>query len=249
MKRRLVTRAMSHAAQYTTWSAWTKASLTAEYGVEANAVAVIHPGATVSNFAPKDRTSDGKLKLLFVGGDFERKGGDVLLEVFERSLRDTCELHIATAADVPQSDGVFVYRGLRPHSAELVRLYAECDVFVLPTRGDCLAVVLGEAMAASMPIVTTNVGAHAEAVEHGESGFVIDPEDAVALRDSLLALVEDRALVSRMGRRAREIGEERFDMAKGATQIADMLLRLAQGERQGATITEREPATHGGGAS
>jgi glycosyltransferase involved in cell wall biosynthesis len=241
-----VKNAIAHASHYTTWSAWTKKSLANEYGVDAGAITVIHPGATLANFASADRAHDGKLKLLFVGGDFERKGGDLLLAVFNRSLRESCELHIVTGADVPDSEGVFVHHGLRPHSEELLRLYAACDVFVLPTRGDCLAVVLGEAMAASMPIITTNVGAHAEAVEHGVSGYIIDSEDVCALRDHLLTLATDRQLVARMGRRARAIGEQRFDMAKGASLVADTLLRLARGANNGAAVFDHEAAPHGG---
>jgi glycosyltransferase involved in cell wall biosynthesis len=87
-------------------------------------------------------------------------------------------------------------------------------------------VVLGEAMASSLPIITTKVGAHAEAVEDGKSGYVIDVDDIDALRDRLLRLANDPELVLRMGRRAREVGEERFDMDKNANRIADILVSL-----------------------
>jgi glycosyltransferase involved in cell wall biosynthesis len=119
-----------------------------------------------------------------------------------------------------------VHRGLKPQSPELLRLYAEADVFVLPTRADCFGVVLGEAMAASLPIVTTRVAAIPEAVEDNESGFVIEPDDAEALRDRLERLVSDPELRARMGRCARRIGEERFDINKNAERIADLLLEI-----------------------
>jgi glycosyltransferase involved in cell wall biosynthesis len=90
-----------------------------------------------------------------------------------------------------------------------------------------LAVVLGEAMASSLPIVTTRVGAHAEAVREGESGFVIDADDAEALRDRLQRLARDPEQCARMGRSSRRIGEERFDMEKNANRIADLLVELS----------------------
>jgi glycosyltransferase involved in cell wall biosynthesis len=213
---------------FTTWSQWAKDSLVRDYGVAADKVTVIHPGSVLANFpAPNTRRKreGGPLRVLFVGGDFPRKGGDLLLEA-EKALRGKIELHLVTGADVPTSPGVFVYRGLKPHSPELLRRYAEADVFVLPTRADCLAVVLGEAMASSLPIITTKVGAHAEAVEDGKSGYVIDVDDIDALRDRLERLANDAELVLRMGRRAREVGEERFDMDKNANRIADILVGL-----------------------
>jgi glycosyltransferase involved in cell wall biosynthesis len=222
---------MRRARRITAWSEWAKSSLVRDYDVDANRITVLAPGTTLRNFPdPKTRPPrrPGPLRILFVGGDFQRKGGDLLLDVFRTHLRGSSELHLVTAADVTPGDGVFVYRGVKPHSPELLRLYADSDVFVLPTRGDCLAVVLGEAMASSLPIVTTRVGAHAEAVEEGKSGFVIDADDAGALRDRLERLARDPDLSARMGRRSREIGEDRFDMTKNANRMADMLLEMCR---------------------
>lgn len=231
LKKLLYRRTFKHARQFTTWSDWAKQSLVADYGVDGSRVTVVHPGTNLTNFPAKERPAgmhDGPLKLLFVGGDYRRKGGDLLRNVVETKLDGACELHIVTSDALPNSDRVSVYNGVKPHSPELLRLYQECDVFVLPTRGDCLAVVLGEAMASSLPIITTRVGAHGEAVEDGESGFVIEMDDAAALADRLQRLAADRALVARMGARSRQIGESRFDMAKGAATIAQILRELGQ---------------------
>jgi glycosyltransferase involved in cell wall biosynthesis len=94
-----------------------------------------------------------------------------LLQTVRQHFRGRVELHLVTGADVPSGDGVFVHKGVKPFSPELFKRFSEADAFVLPTRGDCLAVVLGEAMAACLPIITTRVGAHAEAVEDGRSGW------------------------------------------------------------------------------
>jgi glycosyltransferase involved in cell wall biosynthesis len=223
---------MRNVRKFTTWSEWAKKSLVNDYGAHPERVAVIHPGTVLSNFPdPKARgpRKPGPLRVLFVGGDFVRKGGDLLLEVAKTRLRGRVELHLVTAADVPAEDGVFVYRGVKPHSPVLLSRYAEADVFVLPTRGDCLAVVLGEAMASSLPIITTPVGAHAEAVEDERSGFIIGVGDGRALGEKLERLADDPGLAARMGKRSREIGEERFDMNANANRIADMLVDLASG--------------------
>jgi glycosyltransferase involved in cell wall biosynthesis len=70
-------------------------------------------------------------------------------------------------------------------------------------------------------------------VVEGESGFVIEADDASALRDRLERLANDPALCARMGKRSREVGEARFDMQKNANHIADMLLGLCRHGQSG----------------
>jgi glycosyltransferase involved in cell wall biosynthesis len=158
-----------------------------------------------------------------VGGDFIRKGGDLLLEAFRTRLRGKAELHLVTSYSVPPEEGVFVYKGLQPNSPELLQLFHDADLFTLPTRADCLAVVLGEAMAASLPIVTTRVGAHAEAVLDRETGLVIPPDDRDALADALEMLVENPPLRKEMGEQARIRAETHFDAYRNALQVVDLM--------------------------
>jgi glycosyltransferase involved in cell wall biosynthesis len=233
---------MARARKITTWSEWAKASLVEHYGVAAERVVVIPPGTTLENFPdPSTRGTrrPGPMRILFVGGDFERKGGDLLLDVFRKYLRATCELHLVTNADVPSRDGVWSYRGVKPHSRELLALYADADVFAFPTRADCYGVVLSEAMASSLPIVTTRVAAIPEAVQDGESGFVIESDDAEALRDRLERLAQSPELRAQMGRCSRRVGEERFDMNKNANQIAEILLKLGKRRSAGREALDR----------
>jgi glycosyltransferase involved in cell wall biosynthesis len=220
---------MRQVKRFTVWSEWTKESLVRDYGVEQSAVTVLHPGTMLQNFPdPKSRgpRKPGPMRILFVGGDFARKGGDLLLDIYRKHLVGSCELHLVTSTDLPEGDGVHVYRNVKPHSDTLLKLYAEADVFVLPTRGDCLAVVLGEAMASALPIITTRVGAHPEAVLDGESGFLIDQDDGKTLLDRLERLSRNPGLCRHMGKRSREVGEAHFDMYKNANQIADLLVGL-----------------------
>ena len=222
---------LGRARRFTTWSEWAKRSLVDDYGADADLVTVIHPGTVLHRFpdpATRRVRREGPLRVLFVGGDFTRKGGDLLLDAVRHRMRHPAELHLVTGADVASDDRVKVYRGVKPLSPELMKLYAEADVFALPTRGDCLAVVLGEAMAASLPIITTPVGAHAEAVENERNGFVIPVNDAPALADRLDRLASDPELGQRLGRASRSIGEERFDMHRNANRIADMLVDLCK---------------------
>jgi glycosyltransferase involved in cell wall biosynthesis len=111
----------------------------------------------------------------------------------------------------------------------LIDLFKDADVFALPTRADCLAVVLGEAMAASLPIVTTSVGAHGEAVEDGRNGFIVEPGDSDSLCEALERLVDDAELRRSMGQQARALAEERFDAKRNALKVVELMQSVAGG--------------------
>lgn len=216
------------AAALTTWSRWAKDSLRDDYGVDPARVTVIPPGVNLSLFpfgqAPRPERPDRPVRVLFVGGDFERKGGRLLLACMRAGLAGLCELHVVTSQPVEPTPGVFVHSGLGPNDARLIALYRDADIFALPTTADCLAVVLGEAMAAGLPIVTTTVGGQPEAVRHGRSGLVIPPDDAEALGSALRRLIADAPLRRAMGREGRAIAEASFDAATNARRLTDVIL-------------------------
>jgi glycosyltransferase involved in cell wall biosynthesis len=124
---------------------------------------------------------------------------------------------------------VTAHRNVGPNSPQLLDLYRRADAFVLPTQAECLAVVLGEAMAAGLPIITTPVGAHREAVVDGETGFLVPPRDADALLAAIEKLIDQPGLAVHMGQRGRKRGEERFDAHKNANAIGDLILSAADG--------------------
>jgi glycosyltransferase involved in cell wall biosynthesis len=244
LKRRAYKRVFARAALYTTWSQWTKDSLTNDYGVDASRVRVLHPGADLSLYpfgrAPRKAATGRPLRLLFVGGDFTRKGGDLLLTLLGGPLAGRCELDVVSNAAIPLTAGVRQHRNVGPNSPELLALYKSADVFVLPTRADCLAVVLGEAMASALPIITTPVGAHAEAVRDGQTGYLIDADDLSALHDRIERLIAQPGLALEMGRRGRILGEDRFDARKNAQAIGDMLIEAARRETPAANDNDRQ---------
>src|SRR5207249_9262504 len=110
------------------------------------------------------------------------------------------ELHVVTGSAIEPRPNVHVHTGLAPNGPDLLRLFSEADLFVLPSHAECLAVVLMEATAAGLPIITTDVGALGEAVEPRNSGLVIPASNGVALRSALETLVHDRELRQQMGR-------------------------------------------------
>ncbi len=177
-KRRLAMRCFAKAAHVLAVSDWAKTSLVDDYGVEEDKITTIPFGVEIELFRCPDRWSRlaaEPVRLLFVGGEFERKGGPLLLSVVaELRGRHHVELDIVTDRPMDVGPGVRVHVGLQPRSPELVERYHHADVFCLPTSGDCMPLVLSEAAAAGLPAVATRVGAIDEIVDHERTGILVD---------------------------------------------------------------------------
>jgi glycosyltransferase involved in cell wall biosynthesis len=210
VKREFYRQTFGRAAGFVAWSNWTKQSLIRDYGCGETDVAVIPPGIDLELFGPGDR--DHALpRILFVGGDFVRKGGDLLVEVFRKHLRGRAELVLVTRDQVPEEPGVSVHRHVRANSDELRHLYATSDVFALPTRADCYSLGCEEALASGLPVVTTRVGGIPDLVREGKTGHLVPVDDEAALKAALLSLAMDRGKREEMSRAARADAAQRFD--------------------------------------
>ena len=105
-------------------------------------------------------------------------------------------------------------------------LFDEADVFCLPTFYplEGLPVVILEAMAAGLPVVSTERGAIPDVVRDGESGFLIPERNPRALAEALATLAHDPALRTAMGERGRALQREHYTAARFAGRIAEVLL-------------------------
>ncbi|WP_129631110.1 glycosyltransferase family 4 protein [Candidatus Oscillochloris fontis] len=214
-----------HARHLVAWAEWTKRGLVDEYEVPATKITVIPPGVNVADWRrPTPRTRhDDPVKILFVGANLERKGGMLLLDAF-RSLRPLgVELHLVTKDPVVPEPGLFVYAQMQPNSQPLKDLYHRCDIFALPTFGDCLPMVLSEAGAAGMAMVSTKVAAIPEIVRDGETGLTVPVGDVSGLTEALRRLILDPALRLQVGERAIAHVTQSYDAQKNATRLLDLL--------------------------
>ena len=89
--------------------------------------------------------------------------------------------------------------------ADLRRHLSSSDIFVLPSRSEGFSNAIIEAMAASLPIVATDVGGNAEAVEDGVSGFIVPSDDPAAMSAAIMRLISNRFLADAMGKAGRNL--------------------------------------------
>ena len=234
-------RAFMAASALVTWSRLAADSLTADYAVPASRIHVIPPGVDLERFRPGDgRSGDGPVRVLFVGGDFKRKGGHDLLAALQ-GLPEA-ELDVVTGADVgplPPDVRCRVHRGLSPGDERLLELYRRADVFALPTHGDCLPQVLAEAAAAGLPLVATATGAIPEVVHDGRNGFLVPPGSPSDLRVALRRLVESPELRRSMGEESLALARREHDALANHRRIFELMAELAN-------LRPRRPASPSG---
>jgi glycosyltransferase involved in cell wall biosynthesis len=106
---------------------------------------------------------------------------------------------------------VFLFAGFHSNTAQYMKTF---DIFTLPSLSEGLSSAILEAMAASLPIVATNVGGIPELVIDGDNGLLVAPEDPVALAGAIRRLCENPKESHRMGLRGRERMEEKFTMER-----------------------------------
>jgi glycosyltransferase involved in cell wall biosynthesis len=237
--------ALTGAAAITTWSHWAAESVVRDYGIPATRVRVIRPGVRLDRFHPpaspppaspppaSQRPAGGPPRLLFVGGDFERKGGYDLLTAMDR-LGPVAELDIVTSSP-PASPPPYarVHVGLGHDSTELFTLYQRADIFVVPSRGDVYGLVYPEAMACGLPLVACDVGAARELVIPSETGLLVPPGSPDELAEALRILIESPDLRASMGARGLQLAREQHDADRTCAEIVDLMREVAAGRGGG----------------
>jgi len=153
-------------------------------------------------------------KLLFVGTWIDHKGIYCLAEAFKKVLRVIPDARLTIAGCLEPEGKVrrcfpsaaqaalevwpFVAR------AEISSLYAEHEIFVLPSLMEGMPLVLLEAMASGIPVVTTESSGMSDMVEDSYDGLLVTPGDANSLSAAIVRLCHDAELRARLGSAAQE---------------------------------------------
>jgi len=112
---------------------------------------------------------------------------------------------------------------------EKVNLFAQADVFILPSYSEGLPYALLEAMAAGIPVIATPVGAIPDVVAHGTHGFLVPPRDGKAIAEAIAALGTHRDQLTWMSRAARRRVRAAFGIDRLAAEFTQRYVELCSG--------------------
>jgi glycosyltransferase involved in cell wall biosynthesis len=146
-----------------------------------------------------------KPRVLFLGGNYQRKGVPYLIRAAPMVLQRVpgCEFWIAGRDDAEPAmralcrqlgvEDSFQFLGWKSQD-ELVDLYAQADVFAMPSLIEAFGMVFLEAMAAGVPVIGTRVGGVPEMITDGKNGRLVSPQDSVELAAALVEVLLNPAL-------------------------------------------------------
>lgn len=154
------------------------------------------------------------LRILYVGSLTQRKGISYLFQAIDQ-LSVAHEFTLVGSVNPKYQSrallnalGRFRWLGTLPHHEVLAVMRAH-DVLVFPTLSDAFGLVILEAMAQGMTVITTPNSAACDVIQHGENGLVVPIRDANAITEQLTRLSEDRELLFRLGEASRCTAEQR----------------------------------------
>ena len=233
-KHRMVCSALEKAFHLLPLSYGVKESLIEHYGMPAEKITVMPPGINVDKWSVPSRIvrSDSALgrpiRILFVGLDFERKGGNLLLSLAQRPEFQNIEFHFVCGSSIPtNSKNVFIHTNVEPNTERLISLYRDADIFALPTSADTHSLVSLEAMAMGLPVISTRVGGIVDVIEDGKTGYLIEPKDIETLTDRIRRLVGSHELRREMGLAGRTRVEKRFNIDVISEKVVELLKRAS----------------------
>jgi glycosyltransferase involved in cell wall biosynthesis len=224
-----------HATKVFTMSSHVARSLQDEYGLAEERGSCVGVGCSL----PEERLLAiepdyaGK-RILFVGREWERKGGPDLLRAFERVRAREPDATLAIAGCSPQVSGAGV-EVLGPLTqTQVAEQYARSAVYCMPTLREPFGVVFVEALMSALPVVSTTVGALPDIVQNRETGYLVAPGDVTALARAIDLLISTPGRARRFGERGREYVAGRYTWRHTVASMAEQIRAAAPGLQAGA---------------
>jgi glycosyltransferase involved in cell wall biosynthesis len=160
----------------------------------------------------QNQTRYASKQILFVGLEWERKGGPILVSAFERVIREVPDARLTIVGCNPSLNVKNVEIVGPIAQEEMRKYYEESALFCLPTRQEPFGIAFIEAMSYGLPVIGTSVGALPEFIIEGDNGYLIQVNDEESLACLLIDLLSDPERCELMGRRGYDIYRQKFTL-------------------------------------
>lgn len=186
-------------------SQWLADSFVSDFGADERKVIPVGAGINLPEILDTSNRDYDTKRILMVGKDFTRKGGDTLLEAFRKVKKSIPDAELRfigpTLNNLP--DGVsctgFLQKNNPQDLQKLLLEYSQARVFVIPSLYEPFGISFVEAMAHRVPCIGTNICAMPEIIKHEKTGFLITPKDSDTLASYLLELLTSDEQCKEMG--------------------------------------------------
>jgi len=208
-------------------SVYSQKKICALYGIDEKKVKLMHNGIFFGEFRERITNStlieDRPPTVLTVARLYKRKGIDSLINVWPQVLSRFPDAVLRIVGDGLEFDNLdrqvqrmkledsVILEGEIRDAEKIASMYANCDIFCLPSLHETFGIVYLEAMAAGKPVVALNSTAVPEVIRDGMDGFLIEPGDGKSLAEKIILLLDDTDLSRKMGMEGMERVKRQFD--------------------------------------
>ncbi|KRN12943.1 glycosyl transferase group 1 [Fructilactobacillus fructivorans] len=198
-------------------SEWAKNDAVQTYGINESKVKVLPFGANLPDqFVPHQLEADDKVKLLFVGVEWERKGMDVICSMMDKLNEkyphqfEINAIGLNGLDDQKFPDNIKFHGFVSKHTdaglGKMIKIYNESDIFVLPTKAECAGIAFAEASEYGLPSITYDTGGIGTYVINDYSGYRLNRSaTAMDFADTVSDLANDHEKLVKMSKNARRL--------------------------------------------
>lgn len=222
-------------------SNWSKQKTSEAYNLNEDKIIAIKRGANLeSGFSNEQiekliekRISSNKKKFLFVGVDWERKGGDIAFDLVTRIREMGYDIYLQIVGcnppnNIKEMPFVQVYPFLNRQNKEdlqiLNNLFSEAFCFILPTRAEAMGIVFAEAASFGLPTISFDTGGVSEAIENDKTGILFNFSDtSQVMVEKLLPLLYNRDVYQAMSKRSFEKYKDELNWNSIAYKIKEII--------------------------
>jgi glycosyltransferase involved in cell wall biosynthesis len=193
-------------------SDWARESLKLSDAASGKTVVLVPYGTPADEISHRSQPPRGPFTVLFAGQVGLRKGVPLLIEAWEKLKLSDSRLLLAGSMNLPRAylnehAATFEYPGALPR-AELLDVMATVDLFVFPSLAEGFGLVIGEAMASGVPVLTTSNTGGPQLITDGIEGWCVPAHEIEPLIERIEWANQNREQLFQMGQRARQRAEQ-----------------------------------------
>jgi glycosyltransferase involved in cell wall biosynthesis len=198
-------------------------SIIEDYSCSPSKVSCVYAGANVQ--VTKDEAFDQKRfsnkNILFVGVDWERKGGPVLVEAFRTVLATFPDATLTIVGCAPKLDIPNCHVVGKAPLSDVKKYFMQASAFCLPTTSEPFGIVFLEAMAHKLPIVASNIEAIPDFVHEGKNGYLVEPNNSIQLSQKIIDLIGSHERCRIFGEYGHDLFWGRYTWEKTGIRIRE----------------------------
>ena len=209
-----------------TFGSQVRDSLINQYNIPDHKVITTYAGSNVSHESSNDIKKTFTKNILFVGVDWERKGGPILIEVFKKILKKHPDASLTIVGSAPKGITIPNCKIIGKIPVEdLWKYYSSASIFCMPTLREPFGVVFVEAMKYKLPIIANNIGALSDLVKDDFNGYLIH-NDIEGYVEAICKLLNNPEKCMEMGQNGYEFARDNFTWEKVGQTLKSNIERV-----------------------